>query len=181
MIKATKVTIPALLTITVLVAGIFAFMPVDEVSTVHTTILAATTGIACATEAVDMGAEIDDDTILFTFDQPIILFSMEFNGDANLLGDDLGFDAITIDGANAIANLGVFEEVLDDTPDLNWIEEGPWQTSNVYVGATITMTADDNGAEDVDANDDFTVTFCGLVENAGNFDGDDVLAAITEG
>jgi len=37
-----KLTIPAILVATVMVAGIFAFMPVQEASTVHTTILADT-------------------------------------------------------------------------------------------------------------------------------------------
>jgi len=34
----SKLTIPAILAVTVMVAGIFAFMPVEQASTVHTTI-----------------------------------------------------------------------------------------------------------------------------------------------
>ena len=37
-----KFTIPAILVVTVLVAGIFAFMPVEKASTVHTTLQSAT-------------------------------------------------------------------------------------------------------------------------------------------
>jgi len=37
-----KITIPAILVATVMVAGAFAFMPVEQASTVHTTILAST-------------------------------------------------------------------------------------------------------------------------------------------
>ena len=36
----TKLTIPAILAATIMVAGIFAFMPVEQASTVHTTIVA---------------------------------------------------------------------------------------------------------------------------------------------
>ena len=37
-----KVVIPAILSVTILIAGIFAFMPVEKAATVHTTILADT-------------------------------------------------------------------------------------------------------------------------------------------
>ena len=177
-----KLTIPAILVATVMVAGIFAFMPVQQASTVHTTfLLPATTGIACATEAVDIGAEIDDDILTFTFTSPILLMSVLFDGDANMAGDTLGFDAVTIDGADAIALMQNFAEALDDTPDLNWNNEGPFFSQPIYVGATLAMVADDDDGNALGANDDFTVTFCGIVEDAGNFDGNDVALVITEG
>jgi len=176
-----KITIPTILIATVLVAGIFAFMPVDEAVTVHNTILASDTGIACAAQAVDMGAEIDLDTILFTFDQAILITGISFNGDANLLGDTLGFTTVvTVDGYSQDLTFGAFEEILDDTPDLTWQNEGPFTTNPIYVSATIAFVADDNDGTAIEANDDFIVTFCGITENAGNFDGTDVDFAITE-
>jgi len=163
------------------VAGIIAFSPVEQVSTPHNAIFASTTGIACASETVDMGDEIDNDTITFTFDQPILIHGITFNGAANMAGDTLGFDGtVTVDGAIETLSFGAFEENLADAPDLTWQNEGPWTVSPIYVGSTLDILADDNDATTIDANDDFTVTFCGLVENAGNFDGDDVAFAITE-
>jgi len=44
-----KLMIPAILAATVLVAGIFAFMPVEQASTVHTTIQASTTHLVDTT------------------------------------------------------------------------------------------------------------------------------------
>jgi len=45
-----KVVIPALLTAVVMIAGIFAFMPVNEASTVHTTIFASTRAMITITD-----------------------------------------------------------------------------------------------------------------------------------
>lgn len=51
-----KYTIPILLASTIIVAGIFAFMPVDEARTVHTTIQASTTKLVESTaEATTTG------------------------------------------------------------------------------------------------------------------------------
>lgn len=46
-----KIVIPAILTATVLIAGMFAFMPIEKASTVHTTVLAQA---AKATTVVDL-------------------------------------------------------------------------------------------------------------------------------
>ena len=50
-----KFTIPAILVVTVLVAGIFAFMPVEKATTVHTTITA------------DLGSNIDKQDRLLSY------------------------------------------------------------------------------------------------------------------
>jgi len=50
-----KLTIPTILAITVLVAGIFAFMPIEDATTVHTTIIGATD----TADGVAMGAVIN--------------------------------------------------------------------------------------------------------------------------
>lgn len=56
-----KYTIPIILTLTVLVAGVFAFVPVEEASTVHTTIIAAQTQLV--EESVVATTAQDDFTI----------------------------------------------------------------------------------------------------------------------
>ena len=54
-----KLAIPAILVATVMVAGIFAFMPVEQASTVHTTITGA--GGALGTPGnVDIATDLDD-------------------------------------------------------------------------------------------------------------------------
>ena len=45
-----SITIPSILAGVILVAGIFAFMPIDQASTVHTTIQASTTQMSIATD-----------------------------------------------------------------------------------------------------------------------------------
>jgi len=55
-----KLIIPTILTATVLVAGIFAFMPVQQASTVHTTIV-ADVGEAAAIDLVNVAGGTDAD------------------------------------------------------------------------------------------------------------------------
>jgi len=55
-----KLTIPAILVATVMVAGIFAFMPIEKASTVHTTIqntIGTTTGNNIAVSALTAGTD----------------------------------------------------------------------------------------------------------------------------
>jgi len=54
-----KLTIPAILAATVLVAGMFAFMPVEQASTVHTIIQASTTQISVQTSQKTAGTGED--------------------------------------------------------------------------------------------------------------------------
>ena len=175
-----KLAIPAILTATIMVAGMFAFMPVEQASTVHTTLSAQTTGIACATEAVNLLATSNNDILTFTFTQPILIISIEMQGAANLAADTIGFDAATIDGEDAILTLGLIDgETLDDDPDLNWVNEGPFTNSPIYVGATLAITIDDDAGGETDVDDDITFVICGLVEDATSFDGTDVTAVQT--
>jgi len=51
-----KLTIPAILAATVLVAGIFAFMPVEQASTVHTTLATSADNTALSTDVGDASA-----------------------------------------------------------------------------------------------------------------------------
>ena len=75
-----KLTIPAILAATVMVAGIFAFMPVEQASTVHTT---STATVSAATIAL-----VADEMLEF---REISVTDVDFNG----------VQAITITGAVA--------------------------------------------------------------------------------
>ena len=57
-----KLTIPAILVATVMVAGVFAFMPVEQASTVHTTVIASISAScdAATTTVAAGGAETFD-------------------------------------------------------------------------------------------------------------------------
>ena len=56
-----KLTIPAILAATVMVAGIFAFMPVEQASTVH-----STSGLSAIVESVTTATTAADQDILIT-------------------------------------------------------------------------------------------------------------------
>jgi len=81
-----KYAIHSVLTLTVLVAGIFAFMPIEEVSTVHTTIQATSMKIVEVSSTVanfDLDA---DDELAITSDKP---FSI------------IGINCVEVDAGNA--------------------------------------------------------------------------------
>ena len=61
-----KLLIPSILAVTIIVAGIFAFMPIDEATTVHTTLQSST---AATTQTTTLQGNIDkqDRIISYTF------------------------------------------------------------------------------------------------------------------
>jgi hypothetical protein len=173
-----KILVPVIIG-AILMAGLsLAMIPVERATTVHNTILAGTIGLGCATESVDIGAEIDNDIITFTFTQPIVLTTIIVDGAANMAGDTLGFDAVTVDDADVTTTATA--EDLDDDPAVEIYNE--LDLLSIHVQAELALTADDDAAagDALDANDDFDITFCGLTEDPEDFDGDDVTAAITE-
>ena len=116
-----KLTIPAILVATVMVAGIFAFMPVQQASTVHDTILAGTSEIRTASfNGNDCKNDADDGTLTLTLDgttDAALVVAILYDGDeATDAGDFLTFD-LNADGAEIVDAL-----VLDDAPSETDIE-----------------------------------------------------------
>jgi len=182
--KYKKLT-PAILASIAIVASILAFAPIDQASTVHTTITAGTIGYACASEAVNfIGANdsADEDLITVTFTPEFLLMEVYMVHDA--AGEPIGFDAITVDGAE-YANLAfnTFEDITAGDYDgiLSETSAGPFA---IDAGAVISFTIDDDtdtagGRPTV--TDALTVTVCGLTEDAANFGADDIVVGITAG
>jgi len=94
-----KLVIPAILAVTVMVAGIFAFSPIDQVSTVHAPVLDSSElscdEVTATTSIVDTGD--DDAEITETFDitnsagaEPFIIENIIIDTDGvDDAGDDL--------------------------------------------------------------------------------------------
>lgn len=78
----TKLVIPAILTVTILVAGMFASIPVQKASTVHTAIIAAIGG---NTSAI---TDLDGDTVPNSADNcPFAPNVAQTDTDGDLTGD----------------------------------------------------------------------------------------------
>ena len=93
-----KLTIPAILVATVMVAGIFAFMPVEQASTVHKS--AAGQGLQSVTVATAADVDGESDIAVLTCDAPFQVLSITVDGDGDFTTTttdelDLAFD---IDG-----------------------------------------------------------------------------------
>ena len=183
-----KLTIPAILVATVMVAGIFAFIPVEQASTVHTTsILPGTVGLGCATEAVTLLATPDEDEILFTFTgegSPILIKTITVIGTTGVVGGELiGFKAVSAGGVStSVDTADLFITAIaegsgaDDAPGIelmNAMDNDP-----IYVTTSLGLIIDDTAADN-DVDEVFTFEFCGLVSDPANFDGADIANGIT--
>ena len=93
-----KLTIPTILVATVMVAGIFAFMPIEQASTVHTTIQdtqAQVRSLALASVAITTAA---DGVGTLTCNQPYMVNSVNWVTIHDNASDDYAIPAITVDG-----------------------------------------------------------------------------------
>jgi hypothetical protein len=100
-----KIAIPTILTATVLLAGMFAFMPVEKATTVHTTISAnqakvfeSDPGIAAGT-LVDLESTLDCDA-----DYSVVGIAIDTLGAVDAADDSVD---ITIGGDDVITALGI--------------------------------------------------------------------------
>ena len=122
-----KYTIPTILTVTVLLAGMFTFMPVEKASTVHTTIIdsldgldvhvfvtstvsppitAADVELAAGPGLVDVGAGGGE------FEVDVLVLDENGDGVLTLIEADFTFTVTSRSGGNAIAVVGAsFAEV----------------------------------------------------------------------
>ena len=175
-----KVTIPTILAATILVAGIFAFMPIEQASSVHTTILAGGYGYGCVTEAFTVPATYDGDTTTLTFtNEGADIYITYFSADVTTGGaanEGFGITSATADGSVtslALQDAGV--DAPDDT-EREMLSGGGFG-GGIYVQSTLAMLVDDNeGAQDIDENDVITFEVCGLVSDPANFGGEDIAA-----
>ena len=99
-----KFLIPAILVATVLVAGIFALMPIEQASTVHTTIQGSQMVLTPLTLASTVAA--DDNqvqiqcgaTAAVDRDRPFTVVTMVLAITQDDAGDNIDYDALEIDG-----------------------------------------------------------------------------------
>ena len=150
-----KYTIPTILTSIVLVAGIFAFMPIDEAITVHTTIQSSTTKIVSSTSA---STAADDRDITITCPagsdgcQILEVFITTTGDNTVLVNVDVNI------GGTAVANL------IDINPDDN-VAAGT--VGNVTELGGFAMASGDSVTLDAaggGAGDRYTVTVIGIIE-----------------
>ena len=171
-----KLAIPAILAATVLVAGIFAFMPVQQASTVHLT-LATGDNTSLAGEVTDgtttltsTGNGITVGIYTYTTDEVSKVLAIEvtadFSGQAVVVdaGDLLRIQALTLDGRSL--------DIGGDLPITVAVGNGAGNTMSVLLElAFVAVTAEPlaTGAIVVTPNTDLVLTL-NLVEDNGDAD-----------
>ena len=165
-----KLAIPAILVATVMVAGIFAFMPVEQASTVHTTIQDTTANLLELTATGVTPATAATDTATWTIDEPfrvvnIIATNEVDDGTNNDLAPSTVFTNLIISNwitepnppvANAVGNV---RQIIDATSFDDGVE------ALALIGTT-TLTVTLADAADHAATDAWTITV--LIEVIGS-------------
>ena len=178
-----KLTIPALLVATVMVAGVFAFAPVEQASTVHTTSTATLSTAQTALIADEMleireitGTDLNfgDGTVAIEID--VVAAADRFTVLSVVVGpgtttpatagDDCVVDAVTVDGAIvAMVTSGDFDCGTGDTP-IELLSE--LTIDNTLTGNLIVFVLSDGTTQPEDT-DDLNVVVQILIRNsAGN-------------
>jgi len=104
-----KLMIPAILVATVMVAGAFAFMPVEQAATVHTTIQASTTDVIVDsgnTKTIADGVSTSTQTITLTFTGDAVVTSIKVSIPAE------GADSYDISGVTSRGIALIEHEVI---------------------------------------------------------------------
>ena len=154
-----KLLIPTILTATVLIAGIFAFMPVEQASTVHDTIIDSTTDLRLIQQTIvfDATAPVDNDLIRFSSAEPFHLLAIFFDASTNLAGgvDAFGIDGMLGDGKTMA--VGAIAEADPTTLDNNEILDSLGEIP--VAGLIIDLVIDDDADGNViDTDDELDVT-----------------------
>jgi len=149
-----KLTLPALLLGVVMIAGAFAFMPVQEATTVHTV---SGNGLISETETATMLDDVNTNThtVTFTFSDDALVYGMRVNVPTTDTADDYLVTAITANGLAVTASATITDPGVDVDLDQDLIDftERPLAITG---GNTITIAVDED-----DTNDgaDETMTF----------------------
>ena len=148
-----KLTMPAILVATVMVAGVFAFMPVEQASTVHTTIQGAggtslddvlAASMITEVEAVSVTDSNTGDIVTLACTEDYILMGLTADYAVIDIDDDLLIEA---DGVDVLTREGDDGEMQIDGVALIFAPIGALAAEAI----TITFTdADNGGDEDVD-------------------------------
>lgn len=173
-----RLVIPSILTVTVLVASIFALMPIDKASTVHTTIITNTGASFRVAQAGALGAAgvstytltcteaciIDSITAWATAgDDADITFITNINDVNNIL-----VTAIVAPADNALGDLSVGAgqsnqinviKVVQDRAAAAAVDQFAANTLSVAAAGTIVVSV--NNSTDGDADVEVTVVFTG--------------------
>ena len=128
-------TIPIILVFTVVVAGVFAFAPIENASTVHTQIFANSAHISEDSASVVAGAAGEDITItcptVSNGCHILDIYVRENDGTGN---------SMNIDTANAVIDNIIYEIAADLNIDLNEGAQAVPTVSGVAIGAADTLT-----------------------------------------
>lgn len=151
-----KLTIPAILVATVMVAGAFAFMPVEQATTVHTTITAATakvvlvtSGDCIPTDATGTNCDLLDVTIPVGTNGMLLSTLVTYVVGADTTADAVNFALLEINGAtttvdpsSALTSSDAVEAVSGD----NWGIEGAGADT---ITSALTIAGLDASAEEL--------------------------------
>lgn len=160
-----KIIIPTILTATILIAGLFAFMPVQQASTVHTTILAGTSQVRAVAEAAVDVAAAPGTTLTLTCNAPFDVLGFTVVQTAGTNDNTAAAAVADQDGAAAAfaaaaipGGAGIGTAAMGDGEQQSFTDG-----RDVAAGGTASVTITDATVVDVDST---TVTWFVLTSNS---------------
>jgi len=143
-----KITIPTILAATILIAGVFALMPIEQASTIHKTVQSTASHIVVKT--ITCTVVNDNDCLAFTLDIPsdenysVVSFAASgtVTADAN---DDVNFPELTVGG-----NLTDIDIAEIDGANNDHIQPGNFYPEKGVNGNDITSTSANGGTQEAD-------------------------------
>jgi len=192
-----KLTIPAILVATVMVAGVFAFMPVEQASTVHTTAAFLSNQEVIKTVTVTELTVTNNQVITIDLDAPFELLSLSVScdtgdtvdaagaGDCGAL-EDMGIVSYTRDGETTAQLLTITDLAGTDTEadadrvlfvfDGNTAAVTTDQTGSIAVADRIAIIMANDIVDGGDASDGYDLTVTAVIRVNANitFDATDI-------
>jgi len=155
-----KIAIPALLVATVMVAGIFAFVPVEQASTIHTT---SSSGLITEVETSTIldDSSADTHTITYTFDSDSIVYGIHIALPTTESADNYDIASVTVNGAALLEDTTFTNPGANVDLDENWLQTYAHAQFPLHVEAndTIVIAIEEDDVNDGATDDTLTVTF----------------------
>jgi len=155
-----KIALPALLVATIMVVGIFAFAPVEQASTIHTT-----TSSGLITE-VETSIILDDSssdthTVTYTFNDDALVYGMQIVIATTDTGDDYDIGAVTVNGATLIRDTVFANPAADADIDVQYLQTHSFESVPLAIesGNTITLAIEEDDSAAGGTSETLTVTF----------------------
>jgi len=142
-----KLVIPASLVAIVMVAGMFAFAPVEQASTIHTI---SGSGLIVETDTVTLadGSGTSSSTVTLTFSDDALLYGLRIQVPTDDSTDDYDINTITANGLTLVEQNAFSDPGANTDIDIDWVLDVLDTPVAITSGNTFTFVIDEDDTTD---------------------------------